>query len=27
VLVYVMASGINFNNDWAALGTPVDVIG
>jgi crotonyl-CoA carboxylase/reductase len=27
VLVYVMASGINFNNVWAALGTPVDVIG
>jgi NADPH:quinone reductase-like Zn-dependent oxidoreductase len=22
VLVYVMASGINFNNVWAALGTP-----
>src|SRR6185436_3363453 len=27
VLIYVMASGINFNNVWAALGTPVDVIG
>ena len=27
VLVYVMASGINFNNVWAALGSPVDVIG
>ena len=26
VLVYVMASGINFNNVWAALGEPVDVI-
>jgi crotonyl-CoA carboxylase/reductase len=26
VLVYVMASGINYNNVWAALGTPVDVI-
>ena len=26
VLIYVMASGINFNNVWAALGTPVDVI-
>lgn len=26
VLVYVMASGINFNNVWAALGSPVDVI-
>jgi len=26
VLVYVMATGINFNNVWAALGTPVDVI-
>ena len=26
VLVYVMASGINFNNVWAALGQPVDVI-
>jgi crotonyl-CoA carboxylase/reductase len=25
-LVYVMAAGINFNNVWAALGTPVDVI-
>ncbi len=27
VLVYVMASGINFNNVWAALGQPLDVIG
>ena len=27
VLVYVMASGINFNNVWAALGVPLDVIG
>jgi crotonyl-CoA carboxylase/reductase len=26
VLVYVMAAGINFNNVWAALGSPVDVI-
>jgi crotonyl-CoA carboxylase/reductase len=26
VLVYVMASGINFNNVWAALGKPLDVI-
>ena len=26
VLVYVMASGINFNNVGAALGAPVDVI-
>jgi len=26
VLVYVMATGINYNNVWAALGTPVDVI-
>ena len=25
-LVYVMAAGINFNNVWAALGVPVDVI-
>src|SRR6476619_6797981 len=25
-LVYVMAAGINYNNVWAALGTPVDVI-
>ncbi|QQQ79992.1 crotonyl-CoA carboxylase/reductase [Saccharothrix sp. 6-C] len=27
VLVAVMAAGINYNNVWAALGTPVDVIG
>lgn len=27
VLVYVMATGINYNNVWAALGYPVDVIG
>ncbi len=27
VLVYVMAAGINYNNVWAALGTPIDVIG
>ncbi|MBI2913112.1 MAG: crotonyl-CoA carboxylase/reductase [Chloroflexi bacterium] len=26
VLVLVMAAGINFNNVWAALGSPVDVI-
>ena len=26
VLVYVMAAGINYNNVWAALGTPIDVI-
>ncbi|MEX1107506.1 MAG: crotonyl-CoA carboxylase/reductase [Dongiaceae bacterium] len=26
VLVYVMATGINYNNVWAALGFPVDVI-
>ncbi|MDA1357112.1 MAG: crotonyl-CoA carboxylase/reductase [Proteobacteria bacterium] len=26
VLVYVMATGINYNNVWAALGKPVDVI-
>ncbi|GAB3898767.1 crotonyl-CoA carboxylase/reductase [Kibdelosporangium lantanae] len=26
VLVYVMAAGINYNNVWAALGEPVDVI-
>ena len=26
-LVYVMAAGINYNNVWAALGEPVDVIG
>src|SRR3989442_2625243 len=25
-LVYVMASGINYNNVWAALGSPLDVI-
>jgi crotonyl-CoA carboxylase/reductase len=27
VLVWVMAAGVNYNNVWAALGTPVDVIG
>lgn len=27
VLVYVMAAGVNYNNVWAALGYPVDVIG
>ncbi len=26
VLVYVMASGVNYNNVWAALGQPLDVI-
>src|SRR5882757_4393643 len=26
VLVMVMAAGINYNNVWAALGMPVDVI-
>ena len=26
VLIYVMATGINYNNVWAALGIPVDVI-
>lgn len=26
VLVYVMAAGINYNNVWAGLGTPIDVI-
>jgi crotonyl-CoA carboxylase/reductase len=26
VLIYVMASGINYNNVWAALGRPLDVI-
>ncbi|MAG30653.1 MAG: crotonyl-CoA carboxylase/reductase [Deltaproteobacteria bacterium] len=26
VMVYVMAAGINYNNVWAALGQPVDVI-
>ena len=25
-LVYVMAAGVNYNNVWAALGTPVDTI-
>ncbi|KGE28281.1 crotonyl-CoA reductase, partial [Leptospira interrogans serovar Lai] len=27
VLVAVMAAGVNYNNVWAALGFPVDVIG
>jgi len=27
VLVMVMAAGVNYNNVWAALGSPVDVIG
>ena len=26
VLVYVMAAGVNYNNVWAGLGTPLDVI-
>ena len=26
VLVYVMAAGVNYNNVWAALGIPIDVI-
>ncbi len=26
VLVYVMAAGINYNNVWAALGQPLDVV-
>lgn len=26
VLVYVMAAGVNYNNVWAGLGTPVNVI-
>jgi crotonyl-CoA carboxylase/reductase len=26
VLVYVMAAGVNYNNVWASLGKPVDVI-
>jgi crotonyl-CoA carboxylase/reductase len=26
VLVYVMATGINYNNVWAALGQPLDVV-
>lgn len=25
VLVYVMAAGVNYNNVWAGLGTPIDV--
>ncbi len=27
VLVYVMAAGVNYNNVWAGLGVPMDVIG
>jgi len=27
VLVYVMAAGVNYNNVWAAMGIPIDVIG
>jgi crotonyl-CoA carboxylase/reductase len=26
-LVYVMAAGVNYNNIWAGLGVPIDVIG
>ena len=26
VLVYVMAAGVNYNNVWAGLGIPVNVI-
>lgn len=26
VLVYIMAAGVNYNNVWATLGTPMDVI-
>ena len=26
MLIYTMATGINYNNVWAALGYPVDVI-
>ena len=26
VLVWVMAAGVNYNNVWAAMGTPVDVV-
>jgi crotonyl-CoA carboxylase/reductase len=26
LLIYVMATGINYNNVWAALGQPLDVI-
>src|SRR2546430_10093186 len=26
VLVWVMAAGVNYNNVWASLGSPVDVI-
>ena len=27
VLIYVMAAGVNYNNVWAGLGVPIDVIG
>ena len=27
VLVHMMACGVNYNNVWAGLGSPVDVIG
>jgi crotonyl-CoA carboxylase/reductase len=26
VLVYVMAAGVNYNNVWASLGSPIDVV-
>src|SRR5437879_1275446 len=26
VLIYVMAAGVNYNNVWAAMGIPIDVI-
>ena len=26
VLVYVMAAGVNYNNVWAAMGVPIDVV-
>src|SRR5207249_1512176 len=26
VLVYVMAAGVNYNNVWAAMGIPIDVV-
>ena len=26
VLVYVMAAGVNYNNVWAALGSPMDIV-
>ena len=26
VLIYVMAAGVNYNNVWASMGIPIDVI-